>query len=70
MAGQINKEKFGRLPRFAKDLADFDVFSKEELMKVVEKEARKIHNPNPDKKKKEKKIINPEGAEKYRKERK
>lgn len=70
MAGQVNEEMFGRLPRFAKDLLQFDVIQKENLMKVVGKEIKKKHNPNPDPKKYwEKFKENSEWAEKYRGER-
>lgn len=70
MAGQINEEKLGRLPRYAKDLLKLDVFDKSKLMKIVEKEIKKKHNPNPDQSKPwERKISNPEWAEKYRNER-
>ena len=70
MAGQINAEKFGRLPRYAKDLKSFDVFDKQELIKVVDKEVKKLHNPNPNPENDwETVIVNPEAAARYVQER-
>jgi radical SAM superfamily enzyme YgiQ (UPF0313 family) len=70
MAGQINEQKFGRLPRFAKDLKSFDVFDRENLIKVVDKEVKKLHNPEPDPNNDwEALTTNPEAAAKYRTER-
>jgi len=44
MAGQHNNEKLGRLPRYAKNLADWDVFETNNLLSTARKEMRKIDN--------------------------
>lgn len=71
MAGQFNEKMFGRLPRYVKDLKDFDVFDRGNLINVVEKEAKKKHNLNPNPKHKwEKYISNQEWKDRYMNERK
>ena len=44
MAGQHNNEKLGRLPRYAKDLANWDVFEENNLLSTARKEMKKIND--------------------------
>jgi hypothetical protein len=62
MAGQINENNFGRLPKYAKDLSSWPFFQKDKLMETVDLEIeKKMKNGNVD-------LANPEWAANYRKE--